>query len=87
MPKRVPLRMCIACRKQTEKTSLIRVVRDPSGALAIDRTGKSDGRGAYICADPGCLDKAYKKRALERALRMPVPPDVYDELRRELQKS
>ena len=85
MPKTVPLRQCIGCREQKPKTELIRVVRSPAGELSIDRRGKSPGRGAYLCHSGECLKRAVKSRALERALSVPVPDDVWARLAAELE--
>ena len=84
MKKHNPIRMCAACRTHLPKEELIRIVRTPEGGLAIDRTGKLEGRGAYLCASEDCLALAEKKRALQRALRMEVRPEVYGALREEL---
>lgn len=68
MPKTVPIRMCCACRAGKPKSELIRVVRTPDGSVVTDPTGKTPGRGAYICRDAACIEKARKSRALERAI-------------------
>ena len=85
MPKTVPLRQCIGCREQKPTTELIRVVRSPEGELSIDLRGKSPGRGAYLCRSGECLKRAVKSRALERALAVPVPDDVWARLTAELE--
>jgi len=64
--------MCIACREMRAKNDLMRVVRTEEGTLVLDRTGKRNGRGAYLCRDAACLNKAIKTRALERALEAPA---------------
>ncbi len=74
--RRVPDRTCVACRTVRQKRELLRVVRTPSGAVAIDETGRANGRGAYICRTTVCLDQAINKGALTRALRTPLPPDL-----------
>lgn len=84
MEKKQPVRMCIACREHLPKVQLIRIVKSQDGVLAVDRSGKKDGRGAYLCASRECLELAYKKRALERAFRMPVGQEAYEALREEL---
>lgn len=84
MEKKQPVRMCIACREHLPKHQLIRIVKTLDDTLAIDRSGKLDGRGAYLCANRECLELALKKRALERAFRMAVGKGYYDTLREEL---
>lgn len=79
--KKIPQRMCIACRARKDKHELLRVVRTPAATVEIDRTGKKAGRGVYICHDPQCLARAVKTKALERALRVPVPATLVEELR------
>jgi hypothetical protein len=75
-----PQRTCIACRQMMDKRLLCRVVRTPEGEILLDETGRKAGRGAYICHNPECLKKAFKTRALERALKQPLSEDVKNEL-------
>ena len=78
--RKIPLRQCLGCREMFPKKELIRVVRSPEGAIALDFKGKAPGRGAYVCLNPECLKKAKKSRALERAFDVPVPDQIYDAL-------
>ncbi len=64
--------MCVACREMQAKKDLMRVVRTTEGELVLDTTGKRNGRGAYLCRSRACMEKAFKIRALERALEAPV---------------
>ncbi len=57
-PKHVPQRTCVACRQVKSKRELIRVVRAPDGRVYVDETGKANGRGAYLCRDRACWEKA-----------------------------
>ena len=70
--KKIPMRMCVACREMRAKKDLMRIVRTAEGVLVLDRTGKQSGRGAYLCRDAACVQKALKTRALERALEAPM---------------
>lgn len=70
--KKIPMRMCVACREMRAKKDLMRVVRTTEGELVLDTTGKRSGRGAYLCRDAACVQKAIKIRALERALEAPM---------------
>ncbi len=85
MQKKIPLRQCLGCREMKPKRELVRVVRSPEGHVSVDGTGRSPGRGAYICRDAGCLQKAIRSRALSRALETEIPADVYDALRADLE--
>ncbi len=66
------------------KKELVRIVRTPEGEIHLDNTGKMNGRGAYICPDLQCLQKARKGRRLEKAFECSVPEEIYDRLETEL---
>ena len=85
MPKKIPMRQCLGCREQKAKTELLRVVRSPEGSVSLDFRGKAPGRGAYICRSGECLKRAVRSRALERSLGAPIPEEVYERLREELE--
>ena len=78
--KKQPVRMCAGCGERKPKKELIRVVRSPEGAVSLDFKGKLPGRGAYVCPQAGCLAKARKSRALERAFDVSLPAEVYEGL-------
>ena len=80
--KKIPTRMCIACRENIEKRELIRVVRVGDHTLVVDETGKANGRGAYICPKLECLEKAKKTKAFSRALEVDMSEDLYNALKR-----
>ncbi len=82
MPKKTPMRMCTACRQMRPKKDLLRVVRTPEGVVALDETGRSNGRGAYLCRDSACLERALKTRAIERALEAKPGEATIDALRK-----
>ena len=85
MQKKIPMRQCLGCREMKPKKELIRVVRSPDGSsISLDFQGKAPGRGAYLCPDPGCLKKAIKSRALERAFSTAIPTEIYSRLEEEM---
>jgi predicted RNA-binding protein YlxR (DUF448 family) len=69
------------------KRELVRAVRSPEGVVTLDFTGKSPGRGAYICSSAECLKRAVKSKALPRAFGVEIPPDVMEELTERLNGS
>ena len=69
MVPQVSLRSCIVCSARAPKGELTRIVRDPSGFVYTDPTGKSPGRGAYICLNQSCLTVALKKKKLDYRLK------------------
>lgn len=81
------MRQCVGCRAQKPKRELVRVVRSPEGALSVDTRGKKPGRGAYVCRDPECLKKAIRSKALSRALDTPVPEELFETLRAQMEGS
>ena len=82
--KKIPMRKCTGCGEMKPKRELIRVVKSPEGEIALDKTGRLPGRGAYVCPDLECLKKARKTRRLERVFSSAIPEEVYDALEKEL---
>jgi predicted RNA-binding protein YlxR (DUF448 family) len=64
---REPQRTCVGCRQVRGKGDLVRIARATSGSVVVDRTGHADGRGAYVCPDQACIERA--RRRLAGALR------------------
>ena len=82
--KKIPQRQCIGCGQMKDKKELIRILKTQDGSIVIDATGKRNGRGAYICPDEECLQKAFKTKGLERSFKMAIDQSIYDELKKEL---
>ncbi len=93
--KKIPMRRCNGCREMFPKKDLVRVVKSPDvkdedgnviekGKVSLDLTSKKPGRGAYVCKNINCLQKARKSRSIERALDTAIPSELYDEMEREL---
>ena len=82
--KKIPLRMCTGCMEMKPKKELIRVVRSKEGEVSVDLTGKKSGRGAYICKDTECLEKAFKAKRLSRNLDIPISDQIYERLKEEV---
>ena len=72
-------RSCIACGRQADKVALLRIVRDPSGAVAFDATGRAPGRGAYVCSEE-CFAAACRKKKLDRALKATLDDDARERI-------
>ncbi len=83
-PRKIPMRMCIGCGEMKPKKELVRVVKDKEGAVSMDLTGKKAGRGAYLCLNPECLEKARKSRRLERAFSQQISEELYQSLKKEI---
>ena len=81
--KKIPMRQCVGCGERKAKKELIRVIKTEEEVL-LDTTGRKNGRGAYICANPECLKKARKSKGLERSLKASIPDEVYENLEKEM---
>ena len=81
-PKHVPLRMCIACRQHDAKRGLIRIVRTPDGTVAVDPSGRQNGRGSYLCHQAACWERALSSGLLNRALKTEITAETVATLRR-----
>ena len=66
------------------KTELVRVIKTPEDEICLDKTGRKNGRGAYICLNQACLEKAKKTKALERSLKTEIPEEIYQAIAEEM---
>lgn len=86
--KKIPMRKCLGCNTSFPKKDLMRVVKvkleDGSFEVKLDKTGKLNGRGAYVCKKIECFKKAYKSKRLERTLDIKIPEEVYEQLKEEI---
>ncbi|MCD8361627.1 MAG: YlxR family protein [Lachnospiraceae bacterium] len=65
---------------------MLRVIRTAEDEILLDATGRKNGRGAYLCRNPECLAKARKTKALERSLKTVIPPEIYEDLEKEMRR-
>ncbi len=84
--KKIPNRTCIGCNTQKTKKELIRIVKNAQGEIKVDKTGKLPGRGAYICNNSECLEKAVRSKRLEKSFEMKIEEDIYEQLRNTIEK-
>jgi hypothetical protein len=64
-----------------DKKDLLRIVKNKDNEIKIDESGKLDGRGAYICVNTECLEKAIKTKKLEKNLGVKLSEEFYENLR------
>ncbi len=84
IPKKIPERKCVGCNEKKPKNELIRIVRcADTGNIEIDRIGKKNGRGAYICPNSACLKKAKKR--LPANLETDIPDEIFESLALEME--
>ncbi len=82
--KKIPLRKCTGCNEMKPKKELMRVLKDSEDNICIDTTGRKNGRGAYVCKNKECLNKAIKTKALNRSLGIMIPESILEELVKEM---
>ncbi|HKV44459.1 MAG TPA: YlxR family protein [bacterium] len=85
--RRLPERQCVACGQVRAKRDLVRVVRTAAGDVRVDPTGKLSGRGAYVCPDASCIERAVHEGKLARMLEREIPAEVAQGLRGAPQRS
>ena len=79
--KSQPQRTCMGCNSKKDKKDLIRIVKNKENQISIDRTGKKEGRGAYLCNDIQCLEKIIKSKRLEKIFEIKISEEIYENLR------
>ena len=82
--RKIPLRKCTGCQEMKNKKEMIRIVHNEEDKFFLDTTGKKPGRGAYICPNIQCLEKAQKSKGLDRSFKKAVPKEVYEQLAKQL---
>jgi uncharacterized protein len=79
--KNIPQRTCIVCRTQKNKNKLLRIVKNKENIIKVDESGKEPGRGAYICYNMDCFERAKKSKKLERTLEIKINDDTYKQIK------
>ena len=79
--KKMPQRTCMGCNTKKDKKDIIRIVKNKDGEINIDKTGKMEGRGAYLCNDIKCLETAIKIKRIEKVFETKIDKDIYEKLR------
>ena len=78
-------RKCVGCGELKDKNSLIKITaQNPHGEIIINGGTKIFGRSAYLCYNSSCIENAFKKDKLKKALKSPVPQDLKGKLLNEL---
>jgi len=84
--KNLPQRTCSVCRTQKNKNELLRIVKNKDDIINVDETGKQSGRGAYICYDMNCLEKAQKGKRLDKVLEIKIEDEIYEQMKKVIEK-
>ena len=80
--KKIPQRTCIGCNEKRDKNVLIRIVKNNRGEIFIDKTGRQDGRGVYICENIECMKKAIKDKKIEKSFKISISEEIYENLKK-----
>ncbi len=78
-PKGSFYRTCTGCGAVKNKAEFLRIVRLPDGNVIFDKTGKLSGRGAYVCNDSKCIEKALKTGKIARTLKTKIPEGILNQ--------
>ena len=84
MQKKVSMRKCIGCLESKPKQELIRIVKDNKNNIFYDKTSKANGRGAYICHNEECFDKAIKQHKFQKEFGIQFSEELFENLRRDI---
>ena len=78
--RKIPMRKCVVSNEMKPKKELVRIVKNQAGEIAIDPTGRMNGRGAYVSMEPALVQKAWKQHILEKHLEIAISDAFYQEL-------
>lgn len=84
--KKISVRLCVGCREMKPKNQLVRIVKNKENEISIDLTGKKSGRGAYLCSDCDCIEKAKKAGRLEKVFESRISEEIYKDLKENTEK-
>ncbi len=84
--RKKPVRTCLGCGQEADKRELVRIVRSPEGDVALDATGKANGRGAYLHPRPECFEAAARRRRFDAALRVNLKEEDVERIRRDFER-
>ena len=71
----------MGCNSKKDKNVLIRIVKNNKNEITVDKTGKLEGRGAYICNNMECLEKAIKSKRIEKAIETKISNEIFEQIK------
>lgn len=75
--KKEVIRKCIVTGESHNKKELLRVVKTPTGEIVVDKTGRVNGRGAYVVARRDAIKLARKKNSFGKVFEKEISEDIY----------
>lgn len=82
---KIPMRKCVGCMESKPKQELVRIAYY-EGVLTLDLTGRAKGRGVYLCKNPQCLEKALKRKAIQRSFQANISAEEIEKVVAEIEK-
>lgn len=80
-----PIRTCVGCGAKRPQRSLLRIASYARAVPVLDRSYRAPGRGAYLCCQASCVERALKRHALERSLK--IKPGGHAALKADIEKA
>ncbi len=74
--------MCVTCRQQFPRETLLRLTLTPDGVVLNPglnlgpENRRFQGRSAYVCREQTCRTQAIRGKKLQRALKKPIPDAI-----------
>lgn len=70
-------RKCTGCGKIQNRETMIKLTKDFStGEVVINKDSKKFGRSAYICYNKSCVEMAFKKNKIGKALKCNISEEL-----------
>ena len=70
-------RKCVGCGTIKDRGELIKITaQNPHNDIIVNGGSKIFGRSAYLCYNNTCIENAFKKNKLKKALRTPIKEDL-----------
>ena len=72
-------RKCVGCGKIKDRQELIKITKVDDDII-VNPDNKKFGRSVYVCYNNACIENAFKKNKISRALKTSIPEDLKGKL-------
>ena len=72
-------RKCVGCGKIKDRQELIKITKVDDDII-VNPDNKKFGRSVYVCYNNVCIENAFKKNKISRALKTSIPEDLKGKL-------
>ena len=70
-------RKCAGCGKILNRDNMIKITKQKNAqSLVVNGNSKIFGRSVYLCYNNSCIEAAFKKNKLQKALRAAIPQEL-----------